>query len=296
MPPIREASSKRFLPVDIVLPTSIKESVPFKSSWTIADLKLSLKKMTGLSVHEQVLLFQDHQLTDNIRPSFDELRVVAANGGFVLQRRGQSNSKKRLFSRGIRGLPTFIARNFGLKHLQQQQQPQQQQQQLSHHQSEQEQRQDQEKEQEHEDHLLFHHEHQHRNSSPSLFEPIVAPATPPSTPPLSSFNGNVESTPLALPAFSTSTILSFNATTSTTTATSTNEKVADLLIPPSPIILASNDIDVNAIIMNSATSKIDLESSDLGHVLLNPVVLEVVGGGIGGVGGGVGGGDLAVVS
>jgi len=89
-----------------------KLSIVFKSSWTIEDLKQSLKQITGLSIHEQVLLFADHQLTNNIRPSKDELTTVLANGGLTLRRRDQKCGSKRLFSKGIRGLSTFIARNF----------------------------------------------------------------------------------------------------------------------------------------------------------------------------------------
>ena len=36
----------------------------------------------------QVILFYEHQLTDNIRPSAEELKVVAQLGGFHLRRKG----------------------------------------------------------------------------------------------------------------------------------------------------------------------------------------------------------------
>ncbi|KAI9355390.1 hypothetical protein DFJ73DRAFT_825480 [Zopfochytrium polystomum] len=94
--------------------TATRQRLPFKSSWTIGDFKMSIKQLTGLSVHEQVLIFQDHQLTDNIRPSAEDLNLLAANGGFVLRRRGQKCGNKRLFSKGIRGLATFLARNYGI--------------------------------------------------------------------------------------------------------------------------------------------------------------------------------------
>ncbi|ORY42226.1 hypothetical protein BCR33DRAFT_718422 [Rhizoclosmatium globosum] len=40
-----------------------------RRTWTIGDLKLALKPVTALGVHEQVILFADHQLTDGIKVS-----------------------------------------------------------------------------------------------------------------------------------------------------------------------------------------------------------------------------------
>ncbi|KAJ3102802.1 hypothetical protein HDU97_000259 [Phlyctochytrium planicorne] len=91
-----------------------RESIVFKPSWTIAELKNHLKNVTGLGVNELVILFQDHQLTDNIRISRDELKILRQHGGFRLRKRTQSCGNKRLFSKGIRGLPAFLARSFGM--------------------------------------------------------------------------------------------------------------------------------------------------------------------------------------
>ncbi|KAJ3008966.1 UNVERIFIED_CONTAM: hypothetical protein HDU68_002882 [Siphonaria sp. JEL0065] len=103
-----------------------------EACWTIADLKLGLKALTGLSLHEQVIMFSDHQLTDGIKISKEDLGVVLDNGGFFLRRRDQKCGTKRLFSKGIRSLSTFITRNFTNPAILQQQQErmQQQQQQL----------------------------------------------------------------------------------------------------------------------------------------------------------------------
>ncbi|KAJ1568098.1 hypothetical protein HK405_003654 [Cladochytrium tenue] len=89
----------------------------------IGEFKMSIKRLTGLKVHEQVLLFQDHQLTDNIRPSIEDLDMLAEHGGLVLRHRDQKCGNKRLFSKGIRGLNTFLARNFGIFYVAPQVQP-----------------------------------------------------------------------------------------------------------------------------------------------------------------------------
>ncbi|KAJ3412138.1 hypothetical protein HDV05_001176 [Chytridiales sp. JEL 0842] len=67
---------------------------------------------TGISIQDQVVQFCDHKLTDNIRPTLHELKVVAHHGGLRLRRRDMPCSSKRLFSKGIRGLATFLARSF----------------------------------------------------------------------------------------------------------------------------------------------------------------------------------------
>ncbi|KAJ3197366.1 hypothetical protein HK101_004242 [Irineochytrium annulatum] len=93
------------------LAPSVKEEVLFKPSWTIVEFKYYLKRVTGLAVHEVVIMFHDHQLTDNIRITFEDLRVLKEHGGFRLKKRGQSGcGTKRLFSKGVRGLPAFLSR------------------------------------------------------------------------------------------------------------------------------------------------------------------------------------------
>ncbi|KAJ3207471.1 hypothetical protein HDU67_007446 [Dinochytrium kinnereticum] len=91
-----------------------KEVINFKPCWTIAELKNHLKTVTGLGIQELVILFQDHQLTDNIRITGEELRILREHGGFRLRKRTQPCGNKRLFSKGIRGLPAFLARTFGM--------------------------------------------------------------------------------------------------------------------------------------------------------------------------------------
>ncbi|KAI8836842.1 hypothetical protein BC829DRAFT_436562 [Chytridium lagenaria] len=95
-------------------PNVAREVITFKPSWTVAELKNHLKMVTGLGINELVVLFQDHQLTDNIRISGDELRILRQHGGFRLRKRTQACGNKRLFSKGIRGLPAFLARTFGM--------------------------------------------------------------------------------------------------------------------------------------------------------------------------------------
>ncbi|KAJ3400295.1 hypothetical protein HDU80_007100 [Chytriomyces hyalinus] len=77
---------------------------------TIGDLKRRLSRMTGILVHEQVILFSGHQLADPIRISSEDLRFVARNGGLSLRRKSQKCGCKRLFSRGHRSLSIFISR------------------------------------------------------------------------------------------------------------------------------------------------------------------------------------------
>ncbi|KAJ3076655.1 hypothetical protein HDU98_001665 [Podochytrium sp. JEL0797] len=83
-----------------------------KAGWTIADLKRSLRGMTGLAVHKQVILFEDHQLADGVRVSEEELIVVHENGGLTMRKKGQKCSRRRLFAKGIRSFATYITRSF----------------------------------------------------------------------------------------------------------------------------------------------------------------------------------------
>ncbi|KAJ3383974.1 hypothetical protein HDU84_003250 [Entophlyctis sp. JEL0112] len=94
-----------------------------RRSWLISDLKLKLKPMTGLLIHQQVVMFGEYQLTDSIKISKEELDVIDEHGGLALRRRDQKNGSKRLFSKGIRSLATYLTRTFtGPDFIRQQQQ------------------------------------------------------------------------------------------------------------------------------------------------------------------------------
>ncbi|KAJ3391309.1 hypothetical protein HDU84_006225 [Entophlyctis sp. JEL0112] len=83
-----------------------------RRSWMISDLKLRLKHITGLLIHQQVVMFGEYQLTDSVKISKEELEIIDEHGGLVLRRRDQKNGTKRLFSKGIRSLATHLTRTF----------------------------------------------------------------------------------------------------------------------------------------------------------------------------------------